>query len=66
MFIVEAIVIELKKAKATKSEFDPDSDEYFAFITGYTLGGAAFGIRWEEWRELEADERQAEDPERPF
>ena len=28
-----------------------DSDETFAFIAGYTSGGAAFGTRWEELEE---------------
>ena len=36
-----------------------DSDEEFAFIAGYTEGGAAFGIRWDESKE---DEEDAEFP----
>jgi hypothetical protein len=45
---------------------DPDSNEYFAYIAGYTSGGAPFGITWEEWRQLEAEECQSQDPKCPF
>lgn len=31
----------------------PDSDDQFAFIAGYTEGGAAYGITWEEVQEQE-------------
>ena len=31
----------------------PESDETFAFIAGYTEGGAAFGVTWEEWEGIE-------------
>jgi hypothetical protein len=31
-----------------------ESDETFAFIAGYTEGGAAYGITWEEMEALEA------------
>ena len=34
-----------------------DSDDYFAFIAGYTGGGAAYGLTWEE---------VGIDPELPF
>lgn len=37
-----------KKHQNDMEEFLPDSDEIFAFIAGYTSGGAAFGITWEE------------------
>jgi len=51
-----------KKPKAPKGA-DPfdvnlDSDEHFAYIAGYTSGGAAYGVTWEEWEELEG---QADD-----
>jgi hypothetical protein len=36
---------------------DEDSDEYFAYIAGYTRGGAPYGVAWEEWRQIEAQER---------
>lgn len=34
---------------------DEDSDERFAYIAGYTSGGAPYGITWEEW---EAEKRE--------
>lgn len=39
-----------KKAERHEEEF-PDSDDRFAFIAGYTGGGAPFGVTWEEWEE---------------
>lgn len=32
--------------------FDMDSDEYFYYIAGYTLGGTAFGITSKEWEQM--------------
>jgi hypothetical protein len=32
---------------------DPDQDENFAFIAGYTNGDAPYGITWEEWKDLD-------------
>ena len=29
-----------------------ESDEHFAFIVGYTSGGAPYGLTWEEWEAL--------------
>lgn len=41
-----------KKKKKKKSELLPEQEEYydadFAFIAGYTSGGAPYGTRWEE------------------
>ena len=38
-----------KKGKQTEEDFiDGFSDENFAFIAGYTSGGAPFGFSWEE------------------
>jgi hypothetical protein len=34
-------------------EMFPDSDEQFAFIAGYTAGGAPFGVTWDEWNAME-------------
>ena len=31
----------------------PACDENFAYIAGYTEGGAAYGVTWEEWEALE-------------
>jgi len=30
-----------------------ESDENFAYIAGYTPGGAPYGVTWDEWDELE-------------
>jgi hypothetical protein len=30
-----------------------EQDWYFAYIAGYTEGGFAYGITWEEWNKLE-------------
>jgi hypothetical protein len=38
-------------------EFPIESDHYFAFIMGYTSGGAAYGITHEEWREIQEKEK---------
>lgn len=50
---------EQKKLKREKLELETliDSDETFAFIAGYTSGGAPYGITWEDWNEKEEDER---------
>ncbi len=39
----------------------PDSDETHAYIAGYTSGGYAYGITWEEWARLEAREQERSD-----
>lgn len=39
--------------KRREEIFEPseiESDEYFAFIVGYTAGGAPYGITWEQQR----------------
>ena len=42
-----------------KQQIDfPESDETYAFIAGYTSGGYAYGITWEEWASLEAREQE--------
>jgi hypothetical protein len=50
-----------KRAAANRWAADPDSDENFAYIAGYTPGGAPFGLTWEEQEEIER--RGAGDPE---
>ncbi|MDP6356267.1 MAG: hypothetical protein QF473_14245 [Planctomycetota bacterium] len=40
-----------RKKRAAKESY-VESDDYFAYIVGYTPGGAPFGITWEE---VEAD-----------
>ena len=41
-------VIVPKKKQNPIEEFNPDSDATFAFIAGYTSGGAPYGVTWEE------------------
>ncbi|WP_316568736.1 hypothetical protein [Neobacillus sp. YIM B06451] len=58
-----------KKKKKNKMEkktryndywgLDYDSDETFAFIAGYTSGGAPYGITHKEMAEIEREEREA-------
>lgn len=37
------------ESKMSKTiEFNPDQDENFFFIAGYTSGGAPYGITWDE------------------
>lgn len=45
-----------KKPLSASEEFLLDSDDTFAFIAGYTTGGVAYGITWEEMREIEQRE----------
>ena len=45
---------EQKKAEKLALE-NPDQDERFAFIVGYTSGGAPYGITWDEWEQSEPD-----------
>jgi hypothetical protein len=55
---------EKKKAPISRWEFDeylgiePLSDEYFAYIVGYTSGGFPYGLTWEQWEALEEAERE--------
>ena len=47
----------VQKSKRKKINQDVDepafeSDEYFAYIAGYTDGGFPYGITWEEAREI--------------
>ncbi len=38
-----------------------ESDENFAYIVGYTSGGAPYGVTWEEWEELGESDRSEND-----
>jgi hypothetical protein len=44
---------EKRKRQVEKNECSDidlmESDHQFAFIAGYTSGGTAYGITWEEW-----------------
>ena len=42
-----------KEQHAGRPSF-PDPDDEFAFIAGYTEGGAPYGITWAEWEGLDA------------
>ena len=55
---------EKKKAEAALESFNPDQNDDFFFIAGYTSGGAPYGVTWEEmgldpWESL--DDEQEED-----
>jgi hypothetical protein len=39
----------VKPPKIEPIEWIKDSDEDFSFIAGYTSGGAAYGLTWEEY-----------------
>ena len=41
---------------ALNPEFVLDQNEFFAFIAGYTEGGFAYGVTWEEWNSSDAAE----------
>jgi hypothetical protein len=38
-----------------------ESDDHFAFVIGYTSGGASYGVPWEEWAALEISESEEEE-----
>lgn len=41
------------KKRAPELFMEPESDDHFAYIAGYTSGGAPYGITWEEQEEIE-------------
>ena len=43
-----------RKQKRARPRTIRESDETFAFIVGYTEGGAPYGVTWEEMQALEA------------
>lgn len=45
-----------EKKQAEELETFIERDENFAFIVGYTSGGAAYGLTWEQWSEIEQEE----------
>lgn len=49
-----------KPYKPKGDECPIESDENFAFIAGYTSGGAAYGITHEEWRQIQEEEKKNE------
>ena len=46
----------LDAAEARERALGIDQDESFAFIVGYTSGGAPYGVTWAEWNAGEEDE----------
>ena len=48
----------LEKAAELESMLGIEQDEHFAFIVGYTPGGAPCGITWEEWEPMGASEAE--------
>jgi hypothetical protein len=51
--IIEKQRIREKMKNKEEHESFIDSDENFAYIIGYTSGGAAYGLTWEEFDMLE-------------
>ena len=41
-----------QEARSEFEEFFRDYDSDFAFVAGYTSGGAAYGVTWEEYEEI--------------
>jgi hypothetical protein len=55
----QAVAKRRKKAeRKAEQERQPgiESDDHFAFIVGYTSGGAPYGLTWAEWEALEEEE----------
>lgn len=50
---------QLEKAAEIESVLQIEQDEHFAFIVGYTPGGAPYGITWEEWEAMEDEDDEA-------
>lgn len=44
-----------RRQKEAQSSELYESDDPFAFIVGYTKGGAPYGITWEEWQRSEQE-----------
>ncbi|MEA1974478.1 MAG: hypothetical protein U9N10_02835 [Bacillota bacterium] len=58
---------EAKRKKEMENEeevFNPDQDGEFYFIAGYTSGGAAYGITWEQYENEIKVESDPSDSER--
>ena len=55
-----------QERRKPKEYINPDQDEYFYFIVGYTSGGVPYGITWEQARKdgliEEDDEDYDEEP----
>jgi hypothetical protein len=45
-----------KKKQSVAVSTEIDQDEYRAFIMGYTPAGFAYGVTWEEWDQMNAED----------
>ena len=45
----------LEKVAELESVSGIEQDEHFAFIVGYTPGGAPYGITWEDWETMDSE-----------
>lgn len=56
------MALKKKNKRKKRNEIDEEdiieSDETFAYIAGYTSGGFAYGITWEEWEKIEKEEEE--------
>lgn len=50
-----------QEGRMPKEYINPDQDEYFYFIAGYTSGGVPYGITWEQARKDGLIEEDDED-----
>ncbi len=53
-----------KQKRSVEQENLPgvEQDEHFAFIAGYTGGGAPYGLTWEEWGAIDSQEEEVSVP----
>jgi hypothetical protein len=54
----QAAAVRRKKAERRaeqERQLGMESDDHFAFIVGYTSGGAPYGLTWAEWEALEEE-----------
>jgi len=49
---------ERRKRKGKREKHPFDHDEHFAMIVDYTPGGAPIGLTWEEWEEIDENEKE--------
>ncbi len=47
-----------KKLPRQSELFEEYQDENFAYIIGYTSGGAPYGLTWDEWKECCGDDAE--------
>ncbi len=58
--VLQSVAAQRRKKAERKAEqerlLDIESDDRFAFIVGYTSGGAPYGLTWEEWEAMAEEE----------